>query len=140
MVLLQLQFFYPQGFQPVTVTGPLSQTEATDCMITSCKVDFATCGQSRYCSPQTLSFVQTGALRDFRFRLQAQVPGARCNFTLDQTLFPLNVIFRGICGCTPMKQTSGNGLLTRTRNGPADSSCVHFHGLGNVFVLCVHVA
>lgn len=61
-----------------------------------------------------------------RFRLQAQ-SSWWCSFTLDQTLFPLTVIFRGNLWLhAPMKQTAGNGLITRTPNGPcrAAAACI----------------
>lgn len=84
-------FFALQVLQPVPVAERFLQTEATECMITTCPTDFAACGQSRYCASQTLPFFQAGALKDFRFRCTSWSSWCRVQNSIATKLYFLSM-------------------------------------------------
>lgn len=104
--------------------------------MSDCNLSRRLCGMWSGMVLQFTVYYSNTSQRDFRFKTPAEVPGGENSFTRHKSLFPFNVHLRRICGYTAIKQASGNGLQ---KKGPPNCSCLNFHGLGNVFALCMHV-
>lgn len=107
---LSKQFFLPCKFCS-TRQNVYKKQKQRNVGVTTCKGDFAACGQSRYCRSLSIVQQQLADISNLGHKLKFLVAHTACH----KFLFPLNVILRRICGRTPLKWASGLLVNTSTK-------------------------